>query len=771
MAEWKRILTNPRRAALLILLPVLCVLLYLTGRMDNIQLSSWQTMVDRSHYRAELTQRCKGMPPEEALQMLQEEKSMLSDVSLWTLGWRLEGTTEEEIRERLAGYPAAAALVSDKEALRAELSGYQKIYTELLEQFQYLEDYPEYLKKIQEQARQQSQTTIFGDHNSFSYRNLQQTAKEFAALQSVNVEFGSNQAVESWIQYDLADYLFVIVLIVIVLAFLEERKKGLWSTVRSCRYGRLRLGVVRAGILLVFAVLYTILFYGINLLIGLGLDGGWGDLGRPLQSLVSFKTCSLQVTIGGWILQFLCIKAVSGFLMGLLLWCVLGWISNIQFSLTVLGGILLGEYILFAALPVQSILNPLKYFNLFSYVHTFDLYTQYLNIDLAGYPVGIRGLALWALPVLILVLLCLTLWIQKNRYPAGNRDWLGKLSDLWSRLIDVPRRHFSIGVTEVYKTLFLEWSILLLAALFLLSGNLSFYTHHSSSSGGSQWYPAYLKDAEGPIDEGMEDYLQLARQRIADNTGQSGDLTAALDRLEARVRELQDRAETGGYAPWLIDQDIYENIYGEWAKTLQRQNAALALIFVLLTCAGLIAYERQSNVIPMLKALKRGRRDVFLRKAVTGILMALLVWGMIYGREIAVFMKDFKPEVLAAPVQNLDFLKDFPWRISIAAYMGLTYGLRLLLLMLTAFAAIWISGIARSTEMAYMLNLGIIGIPALLFVLGIEACGWISPVVPVAATELLNGLSKGWTGILPWLICLTAGTTALALSRRKWIRS
>ena len=143
MAEWKRILTNPRRAALLILLPVLCVLLYLTGRMDNIQLSSWQTMVDRSHYRAELTQRCKGMPPEEALQMLQEEKSMLSDVSLWTLGWRLEGTTEEEIRERLPGYPAAAALVSDKEAIRAEMSRYQKIYTELHEQFHYLEDYPE----------------------------------------------------------------------------------------------------------------------------------------------------------------------------------------------------------------------------------------------------------------------------------------------------------------------------------------------------------------------------------------------------------------------------------------------------------------------------------------------------------------------------------------------------------------------------------------------------------------------------------------------------
>lgn len=768
MGEWKRIVCNPRRLALLILLPVLCTVMYLAGRMDGIQISDWNRMRQESRFAAQLVRQCREMPLEEALRWLNEERDKLGNVSMWSMGWRLQDAAEEEILEMLTDYPRAAALIDDREALRVELAGYQRVYSQLQEQIQYLQDYPGYLRKIQEQARQQSQTTIFGDHNSFSYRNLQQTAREFAALEAVQTEFGSNRAVESWVQYELADYLFIVALIIIVLAFLEERKKGLWSTVRTCRFGRLRLGVSRAGFLLAFSCVYTLAIYGINLLIGLMLDGGWSDLGRPLQSLMSFKTCTLKLSILEWIAQYLLVKAACGFLIGLLLWCVLGFISNIQFSITVLGGVLLGEYLLFALLPVQSIWNPLKYFNLFSYVRTSQLYTQYLNVDLAGFPVGIRGLALWALPVLTALCLAGALRIQQKRYPMGNRDWLGAVSGLWSRLTAAPRRYFSIGATELYKTLFLEWSVLLLAALFLLSGSLTFYTHKSSSSAGNQWYPAYLKDAEGPIHDGMEEYLQRARQMI--DGGQNADLAGALDQLEDRIGELEERARAGDYEPWLVNGDIYDNIYGSWAEPLQRQNAALALIFVLMACAGLIAYERQSGVIPMLRSLKRGRRGVFARKVFAGALMAFLVWLMVYGRELSVFLKTFTPATLAAPVQNLDFLERFPLKISIGQYMALTYGIRLLMLLAAALAAIWLSSVAPNVEMAYMLNLGVIGLPSLLFVLGIDVFGWLSPVVPAAASELLNRLDKGWLAVAPWLVWLAVGGAALFASRRKWVR-
>lgn len=115
---------------------------------------------------------------------------------------------------------------------------------------------------------------------------------------------------------------------------------------------------------------------------------------------------------------------------------MLGWISNIQFSVTVLAAILIVEYVLFATLPVQSILNPLKYFNLFSYIQTSKLYTQYLNIDLFGYPFGIRTLALWALPFLVALFLFRRAVGAAQSYPAGNRDWLSKFAHLTNRVLD-----------------------------------------------------------------------------------------------------------------------------------------------------------------------------------------------------------------------------------------------------------------------------------------------------------------------------------------------
>ena len=770
MGEWRRILANPRRLALLIALPLISVLMYVVGRMDNIQLESWGKMVEDSSFQRQIVEQYKGMDTQEALADLTQRNTMLGDVSMWTRGWALEGASKEDIIAMLTEYPSVAELIDDTTAFRTEIRKYTKVYDLLIQQMEYLQEYPVYLEKIQQQALQQSQTTVFGNHDSFSYRNLQETAKQFARMQGVDVVFGNNQAVESWIAFELADYLYVIGLIVIVLAFLEERKKGLWSTIRSCRYGRLKLGAIRVGIMLGMAVIYTVLVYGTNLAIAFALDGGWDDLARPLQSLMSFKTCPIQVSIGEWIGQYLLVKAASGFFIGLLLWCVLGFISNIQFSLTVLGGVLAGEYILFATLPVQSIFNPLKYFNIFSYIRTSALYTQYLNIDLLGYPVGIRALALLALPFLIALSVAGVLLIARNRYPEGNRDWLGKIAGIWSRIMDVPRRWLSIGGMEGYKTLFLEWSIVLLIALWAVSGNLTYFSYRASEN-GSHWYQAYLEDAQGKIDENMDGYLVMARELAGDGSdSHSAELLGAIDELEMRVVQLRQRAEEGGYEPWLMVQSDYQNVYGTEAEYIQRQNGALALILVLLCCAGLVAYERQAGVVPLLRSLKRGRRSLFLRKVIMAVLMAVAVWTIVYGTEIQVILEQYQYQTLDAPVQNLDFLRNFPIVMSVKSYMILTYALRFVMLLATAGAAIWISGRAKTMEAAYMINLGVLGVPALLFVLGIEICGWVSPVIPVAVSELLLGLCKGWASVIPWILWLVIGAAALWRSRREWIK-
>lgn len=767
MGEWKRILSNPRRLALLLAIPLICIGLFLYDCTGSIQLSSWQEMIENNQFYQGLVREMQDYSLEEAQTYLTEQSDLLSDVVLWTWGWALEDKTAEEVAEMLAGYPDLAALIEQPEALRAGTRKYSQAYAELQEQLQYLIDYPGYLAQIQTQAETQSQTTIFGDPNSFSYRNLQKTAGEFRTIQDVTVEMGNNRGMESWIAFDLADYLYVVVLIVFVLAFLEERKKGLWSTIRSCQKGRMHLGWVRVGILFVVCAIYTLLLYGINLVLALELEGGWEGLGRSLQSLMSFKTCPIPISIGGWIVQYLLVKVASGFLIGVLLWCVLGWISNIQFSVTVLAAILIVEYVLFATLPVQSILNPLKYFNLFSYIQTSKLYTQYLNIDLFGYPFGIRTLALWALPFLLALFLFGALWVQRNRYPAGNRDWLSKFAHLVNRVLDLGRRHLSIGGMETYKTLLLEWSILLLVVLYVFAGDLQYYTYQSDSGAYDMWYEAYLRDAEGPADSTMDDYLANARALADPNDGQ---LQSALDQLEARVQELRQRAEEGGYEPWLLQQEPYRNLYGDWPQEVQRRNATLAMIVVALCSVGLVAYERQAGVVYMLRSVKRGRRGIFRRKTVLAVLLAVAVSAILYGHEILRFLEEYQPSVLAAPVQNLDFLQDFPLKLSISGYMALTYGLRTCMLILTAFVAMFIGSRANRMEGAYMLVLGILGVPALLLILGLDVFGWVSPAILISTSQLLNLTASQPLAILPWILWAAAGGLAWFFSRKYWVR-
>lgn len=767
MGEWKRILSNPRRLALLLAIPLVCIGLFLYDCTGSIHLSSWQEMTEKNEFYKELVAKMEGLGPEEAGAYLTEQSDLLSSVTLWAVGWALEDATAEDVAEMLADYPDLRALVNAPDELRAGTRKYQEAYSELGELMQYLIDYPGYLEQIQKQAETQSQTTIFGDPNSFSYRNLQKTAGEFRSIQGITVEIGNNRGVESWIAFELADYLYVVVLIVFVLAFLEERKKGLWSTIRSCPKGRMRLGWTRAGIMLAVCAVYTILLYGVNLVLALTLEGGWEGLDRSLQSLMSFKTCPIESSIGGWILQYLLVKVASGFLIGILLWCVLGWISNIQFSVTVLGGILIVEYVLFATLPVQSILNPLKYFNLFSYIQTSKLYTQYLNIDLFGFPFGIRTLALWALPFLLALFLGGALWVQRNRYPSGNRDWLSKLAHIVNRVLDVGRRRLSIGGMEAYKTLLLEWGALLLIVLYVFAGDLTYFTYRSESSIYDMWYQAYLKDAEGPADSGMDDYIANARA-LADPG--DGEIAGALSQLEARVQELRTRAEDGGYDPWLIQQDPYRNLYGDWPQEVQRRNATLAMLIVVLGSVGLFAYERQAGVVYMLRSVKRGRRGVFRRKTVMAVLMALATGAILYGNEIAVFLEEFQPSVLAAPVQNLDFLQDFPLKVSIGGYMALTYGMRTLMLVFAAFVGMYIGSRTNRMESAYMLALGILGVPALLLILGLDVFGWVSPVILISVSQLLNLVASQPIVILPWILWAALGVLAWFLSRKYWVR-
>lgn len=774
MGEWKRIYLNAKRLCFFLLLAVLGTSLFVLSLLDQVAPKEIWRMTSTNRYVTNLVEKWRDQPISELSGLVQAEQDRLTNICLWYFDYEsieYPFETEEEALEYIADMPDLVQIVRDHE--NNELFSTYRSYYEALEKLQreieHLDGYGEYLAEIQSTAEIRAQVSAFGKPGSFSQKNLAKTANNFKAILGVEVKFGNSRGIERWLDFELGDYFHLIAIISIILSFLEERKKGLWFIIRTTRGGRGRLGFTRIGILLAGSAAATMLYSVLPFLLSMALHGGWSDLIRPLQSVESFRTCPLRTSILEWVLRFFVIKTLAGVLIGLLLWCVLGSITSPQFSIAVLGAMLAVEYALYAFLPVQSILNGLKYFNIFAYVHTATLYTEYLNVNLLGFAVGIRQIALWGIVIFGALFTVLALLIQSCRRPEGNRDFLSRISTPVNRVLDAARTRLTIGGWEGYKMLVYQYGVLLLVLLYLVSGHLTFL--YASSEPLDQWYSSYISDMEGPIDSSAGDYLARAR-KSAEQSRDATQLISALDRVEARVDTLRERAGAGGYEPWIIDDFNYDVCYGPQSLNKQRFNGAVAVLLATLLAVPLWTFERQAWVTTMLRSTPRGRGRLLRRKAVVAAVLGGFVWACVYMRELWIFLEWIpKRDTLASAVQNIDALMAFPLSVTLRQYLAILYAVRLVMLVGVAEIALTIGLFCPNIRTSYIVGAVVLGLPALLTALGAEMFQWVSPLVPTASAELMWGLgSGGFVYLLPWIVWLFVALAALVVCYKKWVR-
>ena len=121
--------------------------------------------------------------------------------------------------------------------------------------------------------------------------------------------------------------------------------------------------------------------------------------------------------------------------------------------------------------------------------------------------------------------------------------------------------------------------------------------------------------------------------------------------------------------------------------------------------------------------------------------MAAIVWCAIYFREFITFIADNGTETLSAPVQNISALSQFPLNISFEGYVAMLYVIRLVMLILTSFIALLISHYCLRITTSYIVNLAVLGLPALLVILGADVLKYLSPLIPVSSAEIMWSLT------------------------------
>ena len=452
MMEWKRTIFSGRFLCLLLCIILLNGIFFLKVQFDRnlgLDLSAPESQLSHSVIVTEegfsqsekLPQISLNELNKEYLTVLDELKSLSLQEIVSTLTERMERLSllwdgcilymrqksdfdRAQWEDFAKQHPEAAENIIDGSTTQEDVyREYVAVHTLFLHS-EALMNFPEYLQAIEKNKDYMLTFSIFRDENSFSSRNILKTADEFQGLQNVPLSLENTGAIEGILLYSGSDLFLILLLIVVALCFLAERKRGLWGLIYSLQMGRSTLALHRLGILLLLSVMGTLLLYGSNVLLGTILYGGIGNLRISVQSIPILQEYPVPISIGGFLIQYIVLRIGSAFLLGLILWLLLGALSDARYGVVIGIAFLLIEYGLYRFLPEQSAYNILKYLNLCTYFHIAPLYTHYLNVDILGFPVGIRRVSELATLPLIFVTSSGCIAQQCFRRPAQGKSWV-----------------------------------------------------------------------------------------------------------------------------------------------------------------------------------------------------------------------------------------------------------------------------------------------------------------------------------------------------------
>ena len=702
MNEWKRIVSDRKRFVLMLCIPLVCFALFFYQKTMDAMLS------DPQEYRA-LVEKWRDHDPEDVLAALSEQYEM----------------SENEMR--------------------------------LQAQVEYLLDYPDYLERVQEQAYKMQHSSIFGaDPNSFTYRNIIKTARDFADLSGEGVRLGDDLAMQNWLAFSWADWGFLAVILLLVMSFLEERKKGLAAIVRSCPAGQGKLQGTRFLILLLYSAGMTFLLYYLPLVVSLVAESGWSDLSRPVQSLAAFQKCTAQLTIGEFLTQFFFLKTACGFFLGVLIWFALSFLEQVQLCWMVTAAALAVEYFLHTTIPAQSILSPLRYVNVFSYVFTSKIYTEYVNLNFFTYPIGKSSMLLGLLFIGTIVLTTVIVVLIPKRYPFGNRDLLGKWVNLWNRVKDPVFRKLGMVGFEWYKQLFMTAGGLILILGLLISSDLPLNSGAYNRIEDSL-YRQYIAQVQGPVTQSTHDYIAQAKALLEGVEINRAEFEAALNRLEQTVADMPEGA-------WLVDDTMFLNIYGCESWYTQRNTALIALLILCAGLSSLFASEQNADLRRMLHSTPRGRKGLFWAKYGVAVGITALVWLMVFMQEWRTASEMLGEMILNAPCGSIHMLRSFPG--TVRSYLTVLCISKCVALLIPMNICVFVGERVRGFEKAFLINLVFLLIPAAAYRFGVHGLKFVTPVSFLADGNILQ-FEAG--NILILGIWIAGSIVALIAAKRNWI--
>lgn len=261
--------------------------------------------------------------------------------------------------------------------------------------------YSDYLTYIDEQSENMEISPFIGK-KSFSYRNVILTPIAYRNLKNLNLTAENPEGVLLVTDNTLTDVFFWLCIIMATMQIgLSENEDDLFALIKSKPMGRGYLIFSKITALFILVAMLCLIFFMSNFIFAF-YEIGLGDLSRPIQSVGKYYTGSNRLCVGEYLAVNYCVKLLGAF-----------GVSCVFFTLCILSANTVTAVLLFSAffgfqaliyklISVNSYLSVFKQINTAAFLNMGELFADYVNINIFGYPFGALTVTLVGLVLFIL---------------------------------------------------------------------------------------------------------------------------------------------------------------------------------------------------------------------------------------------------------------------------------------------------------------------------------------------------------------------------------
>ena len=199
-----------------------------------------------------------------------------------------------------------------------DLNTEYRLFNQLQNEYDTVAADTDFLDGVQPKATQLAGISIFqNDKTGYDLKNIEATAKVYAGLTATEIDYYPQKGLYTAISYAFTDLILLASMLLLALILVrQERDSGLLSLVRSLPGGRLKTALAKLAAFAASLLVVLTVLYGVNLAY-CSASFGLGSLNRTIQSVPALMRCTMQITVGQYLLRFLLAKWVGAFVMGL----------------------------------------------------------------------------------------------------------------------------------------------------------------------------------------------------------------------------------------------------------------------------------------------------------------------------------------------------------------------------------------------------------------------------------------------------------------------